>query len=88
MFFGNKTRKEMGVALHTMLAQLPRLALICLLSLVLSSLLQELQAGLKTYFLPVLAIVYAYIDCFIFCYCWELCRDQRDIEESSDDFDF
>ena len=88
MFFGNTTRTELGLALHTMITQLPRMVLICFIGLLISGALQGLQLSLESYFLPVLAIVYAYFDCFIFSYCWELCRDQREIEENSDDLDF
>jgi hypothetical protein len=88
MYFGNTTTNEMRLASHTLIAQLPHVALICFISLSVEVTLIGMQGGLPTPALPALAVIDSYAACFIFAYTWEICRKHREEEENADDLDF
>ena len=88
MFYGNTSRHEMGKALSTMLLQFPRFLLVGLIVLIAYTFLQSLQQSLDPMASPLIRIIEAYIDCFIFAYVWEICRFNREEEENSDDMEF
>lgn len=88
MFFGGTSRTDLANALSMMFHQLPGFLIIALLNFMASTFLTSLIRDLPSGALPALGIVSCYLDCFVFAFCWELCRNQREIEENMDDLDF
>lgn len=89
MFYGIPGREEMAQACSTMIAQLPYYCAIFICTFFLYFYLIQIQAsGLPDLALPLLEIIFVYIECVVFAFCWELCKKQRDELEHPDDFDF
>lgn len=89
MFHGRAGPQELGAALGTLVGEFPRALLIVIMALMILVLVLGLQESIPDWAMPMLVIVDAYADFFIFASTWLLCMNHRDREEDNDtDFEF
>jgi hypothetical protein len=90
MFHGRFGQEEVRAALSTLVAQLPRAALVVLMAFFVAMFLIDIRfsENFAIGLAPLLYIVDAYVDCLIFCCIWYLCMLNRDEDTEDIDFDF
>lgn len=89
MFHGRAGPQEVGAGLSALVGEFPRTLLIVVMALMILVLALGLQEVIPDWAMPMLVVVDAYADFFIFASTWLLCMTHRDREEDDDpDFDF
>lgn len=89
MFYGRPGREEINQAFTTMSHHAGPVMMVCIIGVLAGFILPPLFVLLPLFLQPVVNVLDAYIDCFIFTFMWLVCIYNRDhYEHHEDDIDF